>query len=343
MSGGARLRAIFVGVGGRGRVHLDGWSGHPRLKVTGVVDNNAQHLEAAVASVGLPAEACFRSLPDALAGAEADAVVIVTHAQSHGHFIGEAISAGKHVMVEKPLTTELAEAEELVRLAEESGVRLMVTQQVRYLPVERTMRRLLAEEAYGRPGFGHYIAYKARGSAYPHGDHMHLWQMSVHELDALIAMIGRPVVRVSAREFQPAWGDWPSESTISAVLEFEDGPTISYLSSSDARAFKHEFRLECERGALIHRAPRVGGQGSLSVATRDGEVELPRDEGMAPGEVPRAMADLFAAYALDGVEPEVSGRNNLATMRLCDAIIRSSALAGAAVDLHDETATPHDP
>lgn len=326
------LRAIFVGVGGRGRTHLGPWAAHDRLSVVGLVDIKPEFLEQARAVTGLPPSACFSSLTDALAAVAADTVVIVVHAQLHGRFIREALQAGKHVMVEKPLTCDLSEAEELVALAERQRCCLMVTQNKRYLPAARTMRRLLSAQAYGRPGFGHYCNYKARGTAYPNSDHMHLWQMAVHELDELLATIDRPVVRVAAREFQPVWGAWPSESTISAVLEFRGGPTISYLSSSDSRALGHEFRVECERGALTHRANRVGDEGQLLFVTRAGEQVVPLDAPVDPPGNGTGMAELFARYVLDGTEPEISGRRNLATMRLCDAIIRSSQ-TGQTVEL----------
>ena len=328
----ADVRAIFVGVGGRGRNHLDPWAKRSDARVVGLVDVNPAYLEQARAVTGLPSGACFGTLTEALANVEADAVVIVVHAQLHARFIREALLAGKHVLVEKPLACDLAEAEELVAFAERQGRCLMVTQQKRYMAVERTVRRLLREEAFGRLGFGHYIAYKARGTAYPNSEHMHIWQMAVHELDDLLAMIDRPVVRVSAREFQPAWGDWPSESTVSAVLEFAGGLVISYLSTSDARATEHEFRIECERGGLLHRAARSGGEGTLVLSTRDGERPLPLDPAMDRRATGDGMAGLFVRYVRDGVEPEVSGRRNLPTLRLCDAIIRSSQ-TGQVVEL----------
>lgn len=319
-----KIRAIFVGVGGRGRSHLNAWIDHPRLNLTGLVDINPQFLDDARNATGLPRGATFTSLATALAAVDADAVVVVTHAQLHARFIREALAAGKHVMVEKPLACSLADAEDLVDLAKRSDRKIMVTQQIRYLSAERTLRRLIAAEEYGRAGFGHYVNYKARGSPYPASEHMQLWQMAIHELDALLAMIDRPVTRVFAREFQPPWGNWASESTISAVLQFADGPTISYLSSSDSRAWGFEFRLECEHGALIHRAMRLGGEGKLTAATRDGEISLALDRGLDNRMATRGMADLFAGYLLDDIEPEVSGERNLATLRLCDAIIRSS-------------------
>jgi predicted dehydrogenase len=330
----ADLRAIVVGVGGRGRSHLDAWLAHPRLGVTGLVDINLSFLEEARRVAGLPEGACFTTLAQAMAAVPADTVVIANHAPLHAQFIREALGAGKHVVVEKPMTCSLAEAEDLVRLADQRGVKLMVTQQMRYMPVERTIRRLVAQRAYGRLGFGHYVNYKPRGEPFPLSDNMQVWQQSVHEFDAMLAMIGRSPARVWAREFQPSWGDWPSDSSIAAMLEFEGGPTISWMSSSDARAWGLEFRLECERGTLIHRAQRLGGPGTLGLATRDGERPLPIDPGVENREATHFLADLFLNYVVEGVEPEISGAGNLPTLRLCDAVLRASR-TGCAVELSE--------
>lgn len=327
----AALRAIFVGVGGRGRHHLTAWAQHPHAEVAGLVDINPKYLAEAREVADVPEEACFTSLDDALGAADAEAVVVAVHAHLHGRFIREALAAGKHVLVEKPFTCDLAEALALVEEADRRGVKLMVTQQNRYLPVERTLRRLVADGTYGRAGFGHYFAYKARSGPYPPMPHMHLWGQAVHELDTLLAVFG-PVARVLGRDFQPSWGTWPSESTISTVLEFESGAVMAYVSSSDARAFQHEVRLECERASLVHRALRVGDQKQLMCATAEGEQVLPLDEGMLYRDSGHGMIDLFADYVLEGAEPEVSGRNNIPTMRLCDAVVRASRNGGV-VDL----------
>ena len=323
----SQLKAIFVGVGGRGRQHLTAWADHPHVGVTGLVDINQQLLAEAREITGLSEKASFTALGDALRSVEAEAVVVAVHAHLHGRFIRQAMDAGKHVLVEKPFTCDVGEAESLVEAAEQRGVKLMVTQQNRYLPVERTLRRHAAEVTYGRVGFGHYYAYKARREPYPTMPHMHLWGQAVHELDTMLAVLG-PVARVSGRDFQPSRGTWPSESTLSAVLEFQSGTTMAYISSSDARAFQHEFRLECEHAALVHRALRVGDQKQLIRATTERDEVLTLDGGTLNRDAPTGMIDRFADYVLEGVEPEVSGRNNLPTMRLCDAVIRAARDGG---------------
>jgi len=126
--------------------------------------------------------------------------MIATWARTHDELVEAAIEANKHVMVEKPFTLELAPAKRLTEMAEARGLKIVVTQQWRYLPGQRTVRRLMTEEAYGEPQTGHMFSYKARGSEYPDSEHSQLWQMTVHEIDSLIAMVNRRVVEVSGTD-----------------------------------------------------------------------------------------------------------------------------------------------
>ena len=215
-------KAIFVGVGGRGRHYLEHLKGSPHVRPVALVDISQEVLERERLATGLPAAACFTTLTDALRQTPADTVAITTHARLHAQFAEEAICAGKHVLVEKPFTCNLAEAKRLVELAEANGVKIVVTQQIRYFRTERTMRRLMLEQAYGPPGFGHMYHYKPRVGPYPLSEHMQLWQMTVHEIDTLLSVLANhKVTRVFGYSFEPSWGAWPTPSSAAATIEFD--------------------------------------------------------------------------------------------------------------------------
>ena len=74
-------------------------------------------------------------------------------------------------------------------LAEKNNVRIVVTQQWRYLRGQRTMKRLIAERFVGKPQVGHMVSYKSRNGEYPDSSHSQLWQMTVHEIDSLTSII----------------------------------------------------------------------------------------------------------------------------------------------------------
>jgi predicted dehydrogenase len=226
----------------------------------------------------------------------------------------------------------------------------MVVQNARLAPPARTLRRIVAEERYGPLGLFLMSFFKARGAPYNPSPHMHLWQQGVHELDTLLAVVQRPLVRVWGLSHNPAWCDWPSPSTVQAIAEFAGDVSGTYVSTSNARAGGYEFRLECAEAAVVAR-DRSGGTIAVRYGpTRQREEALAVDtpdvrglehhaaarailagEGGAAGRGAGVLADLiiyrdFYEYIVDSREPEGSGKRNLETMRCVEAIQRSTEL-----------------
>lgn len=320
-------RVIMVGVGRRGASWVKAFTAVPEWEPVALVDVDPQLLDAASEATGVPERACFSSLTPALKAVEADAVSVVVPAHLHAQFIDEALRADRHVLVEKPFTTSLPIAERLVALAARRKRTLLITQTARYGRLVRTLQRLVAEEVYGPLGFMTYVYHKARSEPYPHMEHMHLWGQGVHELDAMCAIAGRPVHRVMGRSVMAPWSDWPSESLAEALLTFgprHDRPGApdraygTYVGTSEARAAGSLFRLECRDAALV--AERSGK--SIQVIRGKETEQLGLDE-LPYESTDQHLAQLFDRAITTGEEPETSGRRNLATMRLCDAIIRS--------------------
>lgn len=321
------LRTIHVGVAKRGAHHLRTMCQMPQFKVVAGVDINPKYVEEAVTEFGIPSNACFPSLGEALRHVEADAVVIVSSATFHGKQIEEALAAGKHIMVEKPFTIDLAQAERLVSMAEARGLKIMVTQQARYFPAHYTLQRFLREKTYGEIGCAQLVFHKFRPTPYRPSPHQQLWQMSVHELDTLRAIIPAAPRTVYALECRPPWTAYETAPAASAIIGFEGGITGTYLGSSDSKTTSYELRVECAEGALIQRGCRDGlvYRGALVLAREKQEEPIAlaqHPSGLDPED--GLMPHLFYQYVTEGTEPDISGRNNLGTMRLVDACVRSA-------------------
>ena len=281
-----RLRTLIVGAG-RGRAHVRSLRALPeRYDVAGVVDLDAERLRRLCAEEGLAPELAYGSLGAALAAGSCDAVVVATWARTHEELVEQALAAGAHVLVEKPFTLTLASARRLLALAAQRARKIAVVQQWRYLPGQRTVRRLLRERRWGQPQVGHLLSYKARGGEYPDSPHSQLWQMTVHEVDSLLAMMGEPVAAVSGHSYRPPATAWRRESTATAELTLRSGCRVALVSTSDARINSLELRVECERGALRYRNSRsFGGAELLEAAT-------PAERGVAAaGDRSRARPD----------------------------------------------------
>jgi predicted dehydrogenase len=297
---------------------------------------------------GAPAAACFARLEDALAAVQSDAIVVASPVVHHAAQIMAALQAGRHVLTEKCFTVGLAEAERCVAEAARRGRRLMVVQNWRRTPPARTLRRLVAEERYGPPGLFLLSYFKARGAPYHPSPHMHLWQMAVHELDTILAVLQRPLSRVWGLSNHPAWCDWPSPSTAQVIAEFGGQVSGTYLGTSNARAESFEFRVECAEAAVVADDPLDGGRLRLlwgPRARREEAVPLDPPDVRSLERHPVAAAlragatvergawsgffdtqiyrDL-AEYIVEGTEPETSGRRNLETMRFVDAVQHST-------------------
>ncbi len=331
-----RLRMIVVGAG-RGRSHLKSFLAlEDDFEVVGLVDQDEGRLKNALGEHELPTSLGFTSYEQAIADSGCDGVMVATWARTHAALIEQALDAGKHMMVEKPFAVELADARRLLGVAEGKGLKIVVNQQWRYMPGQRTIRRLMSGLEYGEPQAGHFSSYKARGSEYPDSPHSQLWQMTVHEIDSLIAMMNQPIVEVYGHSFRPPETTWNRESTATAELTFRNGCRVVLVSTSDARVGSCEFRAECERAALVYRNTRAfGGKESLFLGENreSGLQPLAIDEG--PRESPlldQRIAAGFVAWVHGGPEPETSGRNNLQVLGALDALMRSGA-SGKSVEV----------
>ena len=337
-------RIIHVGVGTRGKSHVRASLESGYWQPVALVDVVPEYLAAAREMTGLPESACFTRVEDALERVESEAVAIATPVTLHAQQIMASLQAGRSVLTEKCFTVSLETAEACVAEAEQRGRKIMVVQNARLAPVMRTLRRLVAERTYGPLGLFQMSFYKARGGPYNMSPHMHLWQQGVHEIDTLLGVVQRRVKKVWGLSNHPAWCDWPSESTIQAIVECEGNVSGSHLSTSNARAAGFEFRLECEQAALIARdrssgpiEVRWGPQDRRSeeipvdVLDTDGLEHHPLAQAVKAGDEQASgrfidlqiYRDLYA-YVVEGTEPESTGRENLHTIRLLDAIQRSS-------------------
>ncbi len=114
----------------------------PSAQLAGCVDSRLTAL-AETRKLGVVDEDhCFTSLDAALSGVAASAVVVTTDLPSHIPVVKAALTAGKHVLVEKPFAPSVSEAKEAVELADSLGLVLMVSQNYRFFPAVRAVQKL---------------------------------------------------------------------------------------------------------------------------------------------------------------------------------------------------------
>jgi UDP-N-acetyl-2-amino-2-deoxyglucuronate dehydrogenase len=144
-------RPVRFGLVGCGRIsarHVEAIRAHAgRAELVAVSDPDPNALAATQASTGVPG---FGSLPDLLAGAEVDCVVLATPSGLHASQTIEAARAGRHVVTEKPMATQWKDGLAMVEACDEAGVRLFVVKQNRRNPTIRALKRAIDGGRFGR-------------------------------------------------------------------------------------------------------------------------------------------------------------------------------------------------
>ncbi|HQF52878.1 MAG TPA: Gfo/Idh/MocA family oxidoreductase [Thermoleophilia bacterium] len=175
----------IVGYGYWGPNLLRNYLEVPGVSVTWVCDRRPEALEKVRRRY--PAQAVSGSYDEVLADPTVDAVVIATPISTHFDLAAAALRAGKHVFVEKPMTSSTADAEELVRLAGETGLTLMVGHTFVFSPPVRKLGELIHD---GSLGDIHFITSSRVNLGLHQKDVSVVWDLATHDLSILYYWLG---------------------------------------------------------------------------------------------------------------------------------------------------------
>ena len=142
-----RVRFALIGCGVIADFHATAIERIPEATLTGVYNRSRAGAERFVQN--RPAR-IFDTLEALLASEDVDAVCICTPSGLHTAQAVQAMRAGKHVVVEKPMSLSLADADLLIRTAEETGAKVCVISQFRFSPAVQEIRRAMEAGAFGR-------------------------------------------------------------------------------------------------------------------------------------------------------------------------------------------------
>ncbi|HXB12183.1 MAG TPA: Gfo/Idh/MocA family oxidoreductase [Bacteroidia bacterium] len=135
------LRIAIIGYGYWGPNLLRNFSSQPNCTVTYIADFKQERLDAVKK---INKEIKTTTNPDeVLTSKDVDAVVIATPVSSHFPLAKKALENGKHVLLEKPMASTVAEGEELIKLAEKKGLRLMVDHTFLYTGAVTKIKQLI--------------------------------------------------------------------------------------------------------------------------------------------------------------------------------------------------------
>jgi predicted dehydrogenase len=239
----SRLRVALVGAGVIARTHARIAAAHDELTLAAIIDPVRPAREALAAEVDAQRPATFASLTEALATAYYDLVVITTPSGTHARLAEEALAAGCHVIIEKPVDIELARARRLVAAAEHAGRVVSVMTQNRFAPAVAAVSRAVREGRFGTITSGtatlawwrddaYYDSAEWRGTWASDGGGA-LMNQGIHTVDVLLSLMGRPVT-VTGVAATVGHDRLEVEDVAAAVVTFAHGGVATLLASTAA-------------------------------------------------------------------------------------------------------------
>ncbi|WP_308635156.1 Gfo/Idh/MocA family protein [Paenibacillus silvisoli] len=333
----------LVGTGFWSEKHLQAWSRIPGVQVTALCNRSQEKLTKAGQKYDVSSDRLYTSLDDMLAGADVDIIDIVTGPETHLEFVRKAALAGKHIMCQKPFAPSLEDAEEMVAVAERCGVRLMVTENWRWLDPFQTIKSVIDSGELGKLHVARYIHtdyYTPRmepGVELPQPffrtmPRLLFYEMGVHWFDTWRFLFGTPR-RLTAELTRVSDHIVGEDSGL--VLLGHDG-FYGFLDMSWATRQKLDRPLGDQVGP-VHLEQLVidGSEGTLKLYT-DGTIAVVSRNGGSE-RIVKAQTTLdheeshfrlqshFIACLNSGEPFQTSGEDNLITLRMTFSVYESAA------------------
>lgn len=334
------VRTLGIGIVGAGAIvragHLPAYR-QAGFRVSAITDLNPARARAAAADFAIAT--VHRDLAGLLDDPTVDIVDVAIPPDQQAAVVRAAAAAGKHVLAQKPLSTDLQVAEDLTALAARSGVRLAVNQQMRWDQVIRSMKHLLVEGFYGDvTGAVFDVHVLTDWSLWPwllHQPRLEYFFHSVHYVDAIRSLFGEPqsvIARTARYPGQQAVG----ESRSFTLYEFDGDRVVTVLADHNNWSSHPHASVRCtgtdgqSEGTLgvLYDYP-VGRPDTFSYWSRTTAPQHTVTRTFTQRWIPDAfvgpMADLQDAVA-EGREPLTSARDNLRTLRCVHAAYRAADL-----------------
>jgi predicted dehydrogenase len=313
-----KIRTAVIGVGYLGRFHAQKYATLPGSLLVGVSDTQERSRDAVAAELGVTAYADYRDLLG-----KVDAVSVVTHTPSHYEIAAEFLRHGVHVLVEKPMTETLEQAQALIDLAAAQKKVLQVGH------LERFNAAILAAEPYLRaPRFlecQRLAPFKERGT-----DVNVVLDLMIHDIDIVQSIVKSPIVSIDAIG-TPVFSD--QVDIANARIRFANGcvanttaSRVSLKTERKLRIFQDDAYLSMDLQQKILTVIRKQVPGAppspLPVTIEEQNLEQ--------GDALKAEIESFLDCVRTGSAPVVSGEDGL---RALETALRITAqvLAGAKV------------
>jgi len=291
------IRTAVIGTGYLGRFHAQKYAALPNAQLVAVADTDPEAAERVAAECGARAVTDYHEILD-----QVDAVSIVVPTQLHHQVALACLEARCHVLLEKPMTTTVAQADELIALARANGLVLQVGHLERFNDAVMALDNVLENPMFIE---SHRLAaFNPRGA-----DVNVVLDLMIHDIDVIQNLVRSPVERVDANGVSVLTEE---VDIANARLQFENGCVANVTASRVSMRGQRKMRI-FQPDAYIS----VDFQDKILSIHRKGEremfpgiPEINSEESMfEKSDAILAETEAFLAAISTGSEPPVTGED----------------------------------
>lgn len=274
-----KVKIGVIGVGRIGKLHTENLVySIPNAEVAAIADPmlNDDIIEWA-GNLGITT--CYTDASKIMEDPAIDAVFICSATDTHADFIIEAAKAGKHILCEKPIHTDLDMIKKALAAVEEAGVKLMVGFVRRF---DHNHRKVGETVASGKIGAPHIVKITSRDPEEPPMSYVEVSggifvDMTIHDFDMARYLAGSEVTEIMAYgtvKVDERFKDYDDVDTATVMMKFENG-ALGLIDNSRAARYGYDQRTEvhCDKGCVQVQNDL---NTTASISTADGvEVDKP--------------------------------------------------------------------
>ena len=306
-----KLKIGVIGVGSLGQHHARVLTELPQAELAGVADVNQERGGEIAGRHGVPFYADYRGLLERV-----DAVSIVVPTTLHFQVAKDALEQGRHVLVEKPITATVAQAQELTALAEQKKLKFQVGHIERFNPAFRAAAGYIQDPKFIE--CTRLAPYTGRNTDVP----VVLSQM-IHDIDIILSFFHSELERVSAIGSSLVSGN---EDIANGRLEFKNGCVANLTASRISNKKERKMRIFqkdsyvtvdfLNPGVKVYKLKGPSkGMTDLSKMVDCLEPKIDKIEPL------KAELAAFADCILNHTEPLITGQDGMRALKVAEAIL----------------------
>jgi predicted dehydrogenase len=291
------LRTAVIGVGYLGNFHAQKYAALEGVELVGVVDASPDRAAEVAAACGCGSFTDYRDLIG-----KVDAVSVVVPTQYHYEVAREFLAVGVHVLIEKPITVTIEQADELIALADTNRLVFQVGHLERFNPV-----MMAAEEVLNEPLFVESVRiapFKPRGT-----DVNVVLDLMIHDIEIIQHLVKSPVARIDAVGAPVFTGE---EDIANARIAFENGCVANVTASRISLKSERKMRI-FQRDAYLtldfqNKKVLVAKKGAGELLPGVPNVQVTEQE-LGQSDPLLSEISSFVEAIRQGKQPQVSGRD----------------------------------